>query len=210
MKYLGSKNRISKDILDIILENWNSRTTYVEVFVGGANMIDKVGGKRIGADNNKYVIALLKKLRDGWLPPKKITKEEYLAMKENPDDYPDHLIGYVATQLSYGAMWFGSYRRDNTGKRDYSLEAYNNVKKQAPNLKGIEFIHADYRDVEIPDRSIIYCDPPYKDTIKYKKAGEFNHDEFWEWVREKSREGHSVYVSEYNAPLDFAIRWERK
>lgn len=46
---MGSKRRIAKDILPIILENRTPEQFYVEPFVGGANMIDKVQGKRIGA-----------------------------------------------------------------------------------------------------------------------------------------------------------------
>ena len=38
---------------------------YIEPFVGGANIIDKIHCKRrIGADKNKYLIALLKRVRD--------------------------------------------------------------------------------------------------------------------------------------------------
>ena len=45
MKYLGSKNKIAKYILPIMLENRGERT-WVEPFVGGANTIDKVDGKK--------------------------------------------------------------------------------------------------------------------------------------------------------------------
>ena len=56
---------------------------------------------------------------------------------------------------------------------------------------------------------MIYCDPPYKGTAEYKEGG-FNHAEFWEWVREKSKE-HKVYISEYSAPNDFKaiLKFER-
>ena len=71
MKYMGSKNRIAKEILPIMLEKRENRT-WVEPFVGGANMIDKVQGKRIGADINPYLIYLKKlyyicNLIPGWI-----------------------------------------------------------------------------------------------------------------------------------------------
>ena len=47
MKYVGSKNRLSKDILPLILKNRKPGQWYVEPFVGGANLIDKVDGNRI-------------------------------------------------------------------------------------------------------------------------------------------------------------------
>jgi len=63
MKYMGSKNRIAKEILLIMLKERGQRT-WVEPFVGGANMIDKVEGKRIGADINPYLIDALIAIRD--------------------------------------------------------------------------------------------------------------------------------------------------
>ena len=44
MKYMGSKNRIAKFVLPIMIKEANEKgiTTWVEPFVGGANMIDKV------------------------------------------------------------------------------------------------------------------------------------------------------------------------
>ena len=81
MKYLGSKNRIVKHILPIILKDRVDGQYYVEPFVGGANVIDKVKGNRIGADKNEYMIALLQKLQSGWKPPKYVTKDEYTPLK---------------------------------------------------------------------------------------------------------------------------------
>ena len=44
MKYVGSKNRLSKHIAPIIQSyiDDNNITQYLEPFVGGANMIDKI------------------------------------------------------------------------------------------------------------------------------------------------------------------------
>ncbi|MBV5283410.1 MAG: DNA adenine methylase [Paludibacter sp.] len=56
---MGSKRRIANDILPIILENIQPDQYYVEPFVGGCNMIDKVKHSlKIGADNNQYLIAM--------------------------------------------------------------------------------------------------------------------------------------------------------
>ena len=64
MKYMGSKNRIAKYILPIMLAKRGSNQYWVEPFVGGANMIDKVSGKRIGSDSNFYTISALIAIRD--------------------------------------------------------------------------------------------------------------------------------------------------
>ena len=69
MKYMGSKNRIAKHILPIMLveAEKNGITKWVEPFVGGANMIDKVPDTfaREGYDINRYLIALLNYSKQG-------------------------------------------------------------------------------------------------------------------------------------------------
>lgn len=63
MKYVGSKNRLAKDLVPIIQKyiDDNHTENYMENFVGGANIIDKINCKnRYGSDIHKYLIALLK------------------------------------------------------------------------------------------------------------------------------------------------------
>jgi len=207
MKYMGSKNRIAKYIIPIMLKYRKKDMTWVEPFVGGGNVIDKIEGKRIGADINKYVIEALVDIRDNVydLPKnnREFTEEDYNKLREN-DDY--RFKGYAGFAYSYGGKWLGGWRRDGIGKRDYVEEAYKNAVKQSPKLQGIEFINAGYKYFVIPDNSLIYCDPPYENTTKYKDS--FNHKEFWRWCINKAREGHTVFVSEYKAPEGFECLWE--
>ena len=42
MKYMGSKNRIAKHLLPIILKDRKEGQWFVDTCVGGANLIDKV------------------------------------------------------------------------------------------------------------------------------------------------------------------------
>jgi DNA adenine methylase len=64
MKYVGSKNRLSKQIAPIIqsyIDNMPDCRGYLEPFVGGANMIDKIKCPcKIGNDVHKYLIAFAK------------------------------------------------------------------------------------------------------------------------------------------------------
>jgi DNA adenine methylase len=207
MKYMGSKNRIAKYILPIILKDRKPGQWYVEPFVGGGNMIDKVDGNRIGSDVDSNVIeALLAiKLYPQLLPKDntEFTEEDYRNLRDN-DLYP--FKGYAGFAYSYGAKWMGGWSRNSTGKRDYVKEAYMNAQKQSPKLQGVEFYNCGYQDLEIPPNSIIYCDPPYAGTTSYSNS--FNHPAFWEWCREKTKEGHTVFVSEYNAPDDFECVWQ--
>lgn len=91
--------------------------------------------------------------------------------------------------------------------RDYISEAVRGIAKQIPKLQGVEFRSGDYKNLQIPEESIIYCDPPYMDTAEYTCS--LNHDEFWQWCRERVYDGHKVYISEYQAPEDFVKIWEK-
>lgn len=208
MKYMGSKNRIAKYILPIILENRTEGQYYVEPFVGGANMIDKVKGNRIGGELNKYVYSLLKKISDGWLPPTDITEDLWKDVKNNKDKYEDYFVGYCGICLSFGAVWFCSYARDKKGNRNYAEESFRNLSKQAPKLIGIDFFNCSYEKLIIPEKSIIYCDPPYFGTDKYRGFEQIDHDFFWNWCRQKKKEGHEIFISEFNAPSDFKKVYE--
>lgn len=209
MKYMGSKNRIAKEILPIMLKDRKEGQWWVEPFVGGGNIIDKVSGNRIGSDINKYVIDALKSIRDhiGTLPKdnKQFTENDYNYLKY--DDTYEH-YGYAGFAFSYSGKWMGGWCRDGAGKRDYVKEAYLNAVKQSPKLKDVGLVHCSYDELFIPKNSIIYCDPPYENTTKYK--GTFDHKKFWEWVREKHFEGHTIFVSEYNAPEDFTCIWSKE
>ena len=200
MRYMGSKRRLAKYLLPIILSTRTDGATYVEPFVGGGNMIEHVKGKRIGLDINLNSIKALEIIRDkaGMLPKDstEFSEDDYIKAKTTPQYEFRAFIGFA---LSYGGRFFNGYAQG--GGRDHVKEAFNNAQRQSRKLKGCEFYHSSYDKFIYPDNAIIYCDPPYQDTADYK-IDAFNHDLFWEWVRVMSKK-HMVYVSEYNAPDDF-------
>jgi DNA adenine methylase len=212
MKYMGSKNRIAKHILPIILKDRKDGQCYVETMVGGANTISKVSGYRIGSDVNSYLINFFKALQIGWTPPKGINKELYNKINKNKEDYPAELVGCVGFCFTYAAKWFGGFIGNSKDVvcvgRDRMGESYRSVEKATTEVYGVELFNCSYSDLKIPVNSIIYCDPPYEGTTKYKDC--FNHADFWQWCRDKAKEGHSVFISEYNAPSDFICVWEKE
>jgi DNA adenine methylase len=208
MKYMGSKNRIAKNILPIMLKNRKENQYWVEPFVGGANILDKVNYYRLASDCNPYLISFLQAVSQGWLPKEKYTEDEYYFIRDNKKLIDPAVVGYVGFALSYGGKWFGGWRRDSAGKRNYVDEAYKNLLKQAPKLKDVCFVCSSYENLDIPENSIIYCDPPYKNTTKY--SSDFNHDLFWKWCNDKIVEGHKVFVSEYEAPEDWQCVWQKE
>ncbi len=213
MKYIGSKNRLSKDLVPIIQSYINKNTKgYLEPFVGGANMIDKIKcSKKIGCDTQKRLIALLKHVSITVEDlPSTISEYEYNIVKNNKDKYEDWYVGPIGFCSTFGAKYFGGYARDRKGNRDISNEGIRNLKKQAPNLKDIIFLNCSFLD--LPKDKIkgyvIYCDPPYKGTLKYKTE-DFPYEEFYQWCRDMSKHN-MVLISEYNMPNDFECIWTKE
>ena len=217
MKYVGSKNRISKYIAPILQGyiDRNNVEIYYEPFVGGANMVDKIHcSSRIGNDIHPQLIAMFNALQKGWIPPSHISEEEYNRVRDNKDQYPDYYVGYVGFNATFGAKYFGGYARgfkaDGVTPRNISGEAYRNLIKQLPYIADVKFICSDYLDNEYNNlhNALIYCDPPYQGTTKYSTET-FNNDTFWNWCRKMSKDN-KVFISEYNAPKDFTCIWEKQ
>lgn len=214
MVYMGSKNRIAKELIPIITQDLQPNQWYVEPFVGGCNMIDKIDHPyKLGADNNKYLIALFKAIQNGQELPEYITKDEYKEVKANKDNYPDWYVGFIGFVCSFRGKFFDGYVDNNilksTGKyQHYQKQQINNVLKQSAKLNDVKLECCSYDALDIPVNSIIYCDPPYNDTTSYK-TGAFDTDKFWQWCRDKVKEGYKVFVSEYNAPDDFECVWQK-
>lgn len=208
MRFMGSKTRIAKHILPLMLAERKPNQWWVEPFVGGGNMIDKVTGPRIGSDIDAYVIEALIAIRDNIddLPKNSMefTEEDYKKLRQS-DDY--EYKGYAGYAFSYGGKWLGGWSRDKERKRDYVKEAFNNAVKQHNHLQRVHLYNKEYNTLTLPKESLIYCDPPYQGTPQYQRT--FNHDRFWEWCIAKHLEGHTVFVSEYSAPSGFECIWEK-
>lgn len=171
-------------------------------------MIDKIQcERRVGYDIEPYVIACLSALRDGWIPPERVSEAEYKDIKENKDKYPPELVGYCGYQLSFGSKFFGGYRRDKSNPDQCGI-SFRSAMKQAPNLWGIEFGVKDYRDLDPIEGAVIYCDPPYRGTTKYTKSKSFDYEYFYSWCIKMAKKN-IVLVSEYWMPEGFKEIWSK-
>ena len=216
MQYLGSKNKISKELVPII-QNYITEDTvgYLEPFVGGANMIDKIKCKnKIGCDIHKELIALLKYSQENELP-ETISEEEYNQVKNNKEDYPDWYVGLVGFCGSFGAKYFNGFARryNKDGSLfDVPRQAINSLRRQSKKeeFKNIKFLNCNFLDLPMNKIKgyVIYCDPPYRGTTKYATK-EFPYDEFYDWCREMSKDN-IVLISEYNMPDDFECVWQKE
>ena len=214
MKYVGSKNKISKYIVPIIQSYITEDIKgYLEPFVGGANVIDKIQcKKKIGLDIHEELIALLQKAQTDYIFPECILEDEYIKVKNNKSQYEKWYVGLVGFCASFGAKYFGGYARDskndNSGK--WSKGAISNLNKQRVNLKDIHFQCLDFRDIpkDKVKNYVIYCDIPYKGTTEYKTK-KFPYDDFYKWCKEMSVHN-TILISEYGMPNDFECLWEFK
>lgn len=215
MRYVGSKNKLSKELAPII-QSYITDTTvgYLEPFVGGANMIDKIQcKKKIGCDIHKELIALLNFAKDNPDQlPNKILQDEYKQVQNNKENFPGWYVGLVGFCASFGAKYFGGYARDsrddNSGK--WSAGAIRNLKNQVPLLQDTEFWNTKFQDLPLDKIKgyVIYCDIPYRGTTKYK-TNEFPYDEFYSWAKAASTYN-TVLISEYDMPEEFTCIYSKE
>lgn len=154
---------------------------------------------------------MFKNVQNGWLPPEHISEEHYNNIRTYPERYPKHIVGFAGIACAFGGRWFGSYargQRQDGRWRNYVDESCRNVLNQVPGISGVDFRSGSYLDLDIPDNSLIYCDPPYLGTASY--SFDFDSKQFWSWASKKVSEGHSVFVSEYSAPNSWKTVWKRK
>jgi len=213
---MGSKARIAKDIVPIIQKyiDDNKIEKYIEPFVGGSNMIQHIKcDNKYGYDNNKYLIEFWKALQDGWQPFKEIemTKDFYNEVKNNQGLYSPKIVALAGFCATYNAKWFGGYAGIVTTKigtiRNYYDEAVRNVMQQIKELQDVKYEYKSYLDIMDLKNCVIYCDPPYEGTTKYKD--DFDHNTYWDWVRKMSKDN-ILICSEYNAPDDFECIWSKE
>jgi DNA adenine methylase len=216
MKYMGSKARIAKHILPIILKDRKGET-FVDLFVGGCNIADKVSGEVIACDNNKYLIALYQGLQAGIVGVSEISKSLYdKARKQyngSDNGFTDFEVGWVGYMASAnGRFYEGGYSGISQTmigtQRNYIDESIRGIKKQIEYIGHIKFVCSDYKKIELPKNCIVYADPPYEGAKQYATSSGFNHPEFWQWCRDGKAKGHSIFISEYNAPPDFSCIWQ--
>lgn len=190
----------------------------------GANVIDKIDCKnKIANDANKYLIALLSHVQQKRPLLEGVSRELYSEVKGaykrgDTSMYADWYVGNIGFLASFNGKWFDGgfakivYEKTKNGLRlrDYYREGRDNLLNQSDDLFGIVFLNKDYRDLELPSKSLVYCDPPYRHTTKYANSKGFDHEEFWEWVRTNTTNDRVIIVSELDAPKDFTTIWEQE
>ena len=237
MVYMGSKSRIAKHIVPIIqsyIDKNPTNTVYIEPFVGGANVIDKIKCPlRMGCDLNKYVIALFGHLQNGGELYENVSRELYNEAREDwknqSGKFKDWELGNIGFLASYKGRFFdGGYAKSVYEKtknglryRDYYQENKSNILKQVSNkgLDNILFCNSDYRKtvlltlIQFANREsikvVMYCDPPYQNSKEYNISKDFDYDEFWSLlILANVLDNITVFVSEQTIPDEYKDKFE--
>ncbi|WAX14833.1 hypothetical protein EF36P1_00017 [Enterococcus phage EF36P1] len=212
MQYVGSKNRLSKELAPIIQSYITDETVaYIEPFVGGANMIDKIKHhNKIGSDLHKELIALhnYNKKHVTHIPDT-FTKEEWNNVKNNKTSYPDWYVGLTGF-CSFGSIYFSAYPQSKKCS-DVPAQMIRSIKRQSPNIQDITFECKSFSDYNPLDykNCVFYLDPPYRKTLSYSTGG-FPYEEFDKWAIELAK-NNTVLISEYEMPEDkFECIWSKE
>lgn len=161
-------------------------------------------GMVIASDAHPALISLYQAVASGWDPPSSCSKEEYLSAKDLPDTDP--LKAFAGFGCAYGGKYFDGYAQYTRGDKaeNYASQTRNALLRDVPALisKGCTFQCTDFFSIEpCPDPStVLYLDPPYDDTTRYRGTDSFDSDRFWQYVALWSRHT-DVFVSEYRTPF---------
>lgn len=206
---MGSKNRIAKYLLPIMIEEAKKHniTTWIEPFVGGANMIDKVPKefKKVGYDINPHLISALIDIRDNVdILPDELSEDNYKLIKGTEVKSINSWLRFVC---SFGGKFDNGYAREK-GSDDTTFCGYGkrNALKQSPNIQNVDFLCDSFENLSF-ENSLIYCDPPYKGTSSYK-TNPFPYEKFYEWCKEMKSKGNLIFISEYEMPSEFKEIWQ--
>ncbi len=208
MRYLGGKSRSAKHIVPLLKAAYEPSQAYVEPFIGSGWVMQDmdVEGVRLGADIHGGLIAMWTAMQSGWLPPAEITREEWLDLQARKLEV-DPLVAYAGF-CSFGGVYFASYLAGSApgSKRSYQAAHQASTVRKAERLKGVELEACSYLDLALPPASLIYCDPPYAGTGRYRCTPKFDSVQFWHWTQDVANAGHTVFVSEFSAPESPAIQ----
>lgn len=198
MRYPGGKFRQRKQFVPAILSHTPNRQRYLEPFVGGGSMLERMAPhfEQVRAsDIHEDLILMYQALKDGWEPPTEVSREDYYEVKAT--NGPSALRGFIGFGVSFGAKWFGGYAEAETAGR--SARNLQRVMNSLP--EDTRFSLKSFEEWDPQPGTVVYCDPPYRNVGKvYGKHSGFPHDEFWALMNEWVARGVHVFVSEYSAP----------
>lgn len=195
MQYLGGKAWAGRRIVAEIERHRKPGETFVDVFCGALSVSRHALPPRLGIDLCRPIVTTFRAAIGGWVPPL-IDESDYRRIATNPDP-EDPLTGFAMFGCSFGGKWKAGY--GGRARRKYARPidgARKALLEKARACHDLELVCADYRDVPLPEKRIVYCDPPYNGSTGYAAVGTFDQAAFWEWATRLAASGTLVFVSE--------------
>lgn len=204
MRYLGGKYKTGKEISVLLKEIYlkNNCQHYYEPFCGSLNVIKHIDftNNLYASDGCKDLIMLWTELKNNqFVFPSDVSKEVHKLLKNKE---PSSLRAYYGFGHSFAGIWFATYNF-NEGLNRSLIRKLDAIKK-------INFTHCDYNKIDVAPNSLIYCDPPYTNVCNnYGSEFSFNKNQFWEQCERWNEEGHTVVVSNTEAPETWVSIWNK-
>jgi len=195
---MGGKAKIAPQIASYLESVRQVDQLYIEPFVGAANIIARMSGRRAAYDAHPDLILMWNALQQGWRPPSEVSPELHASLRRAE---PSALRAFVGFGCSFGGKFFGGYAR-SAKERNFAASAIRSLDRKLATLDGVTFERCYFQELK-PSGALVYCDPPYAGTAGFS-VGRFDHVLFWEVIRQWSATN-TVIISECQAPDDFEI-----
>lgn len=216
-RYMGGKGKIGKHIAKKIKEIEDKipieTESYFEPFVGMCGVMRHMDNSKYkkACDYSENIIKLWKDVKNGWEPPNYMSREDFNFQKTQDSSA---LKCFAAHGCSFGGMYFGTYIGEyNNGPKNIDTSS-RSIIRVSKSIMDVDFLSSrSYEDFS-PMNETIYCDPPYftatKRVVSMDTFKNFDHDKFWNKMREWVNKNNIVIVSEYTYPPDFVEVWCKK
>ncbi len=160
------------------------------------------------ADVHAPLIALYRAVREGWMPPETVTRDDYVRAKNLPDSDP--MKAFAGFSCSFGARYFAGYSIEHfthIGRNPLRANA-RDLRETIPRLHRFDLQCMSFLDASPDPRfGVVYCDPPYAGTQSYAGSAPLDHKEFWAHCQRWATVS-AVFVSEYQCPVNHEIALE--
>ena len=143
MRYLGGKSKHAKEIAKAIAP----RGLWWDAFCGGFAMATALSeyGPGVASDAHPALISLHRAVAAGWEPPRDFSEEQHKDAQKLPDSNP--LKAFAGFGCSFGGLWFHTFAKDSTGKRNYASQAANSLRRGVRG-RPVEILRLDFLDVD--------------------------------------------------------------
>ena len=217
MRYLGGKGKIGRRLADAILTDMGvKRFVHVlELCAGGGNMTYRLADRAAhvtAVEAHKGLVEMHRRVQDGWVPPAKVTREEWNVAT----DPTDPLHTFISFGCAFSGIWRSGFletqaahvRIMNTRKgpavlrqAECSWSAQSSRVLVRARRANVTWVHGDALTCDVPGGvDVVYIDPPYEGTTGYRCVARAVPGAWWRRAVQIAATGVPVYMSEASGP----------